>query len=423
MSSRKLPNQSNPMKKPRFTQSLHNAIRNGETEFLKKLLQYDFIQDIEATDEMGLKPLHVALLCKNDEIAKLLIENGANVNAKSKEKQLLPEIRKTFEEIKYFYFKLTDIKKYYTKLTPLHIATINGSLKMVKMLVENGASVNIKNICGLRPIHSAILSGSVEIVKELFQNGATIGKLKRSKELIGAEDLVNCATENGSLEIIKMLFQNDIKVEGRRAVHIAIDFGKKEILKFLVKNGAVTYSDGETYPPLHRLDHDLEMVKFLLDNGADVEVFGGEDFEQTLLHRATRYGDLKLVKLLIQIGANIDCKSGPPHGDDEPPGDSTPLHFAISKGRLEIAELLIKAGASVNIPNAKAKTALHCAVEHENGKMIQALIHNGANVEAWFDCEECEDTYRTCAPKPLEITLEEKKINIMKTFLYVNLHK
>ena len=192
-----------------------------------------------------------------------------------------------------------------------------------------------------------------------------------------------------------------------------------------LKNGAVTYTDGETYPPLHRLEDDLEMVKFLIDNGADVEALGGEEFERTLLHRATEFGDLKLVKLLIQIGANIDCKSGPPYGDDEPPANSTPLHFAICHRRLEIAELLIKAGASVNIPNAKAKTALHCAVEHENGKMIRALIHNGANVEAWFDCAcyECEDTYHTCAPKPLEIALEAKKINTMKMFLHVNLHK
>ena len=229
MSSRKLPNQSNPMKKPRFTQSLHNAIRNGEIEFLKKLLQYDFIQDIEATDELGLTPLHVALLCKNDEIAKLLIENGANVNAKSKEKQLLPEIRKIFQEIYWFHFEMTHVENYYKKLTPLHFATIIGSLKMVKMLLENGARINIENIQGVRPIHSAIHCGFLDIFTELFENGATIGNWKRSKELIGVEDLVNCATQNGSLEIIQILFANGIKVEGRRA-----ESCEMEILKMVL---------------------------------------------------------------------------------------------------------------------------------------------------------------------------------------------
>ena len=71
-----------------------------------------------------MKPLHVAILCKNEDIAKLLIENGANVNAKSKEKQTLPEIRKAIEtygmdeQIEYHYINEC------TNLTPLQIAII-----------------------------------------------------------------------------------------------------------------------------------------------------------------------------------------------------------------------------------------------------------------------------------------------------------
>ena len=67
-------------KKARLATPLHNAIRNGEKEFIEKLFQYDYVDDIETTDELGLTPLHIAVLCKNDAIAKLLIDNGANVN-------------------------------------------------------------------------------------------------------------------------------------------------------------------------------------------------------------------------------------------------------------------------------------------------------------------------------------------------------
>ena len=147
------------------------------------------------------------------------------------------------------------------------------------------------------------------------------------------------------------------------------------------------------------------------------------EFEETLLHRAARIGDLNLAKFMIRNGADLDSKMGPPFDSYDPPQDSTPLHLAIREGQLKIAEMLIIAGANVNIPNIKAKTPLHYAVENEDGKMILALIHNGANVEAWFDCEECGETYCTCASKPLEIALEDKKIHGMKVLFYANLHK
>ena len=331
--------------------------------------------------------------------------------------------------LQHIFRKLDNLSLTSKILTPLHLATIAGSLNIVRFLLENGANVNLENEQGLRPIHSAIHSENVEIVSLLFQNQAELDNCNKSNKVLGAEALTSCAADHGSTEIIKLLFQKGIGVKGTRAFQIAMERDQMDIVKELVRNcSIIDLADDDTYPPLYRLgvDDNYEMMQFLIDHGANVDGLADADFQETLLHRAARHGNLDLAKFMIKNGADLDCKSGPPswgYDEDEFSEGSTPLEFAVCDGQLEIAELLIKAGANINIPNAKAKTALHYAVERENGKMIQALIHNGANVEAWFDCEECEETYRTCAPKPLEIALEEKKVRGMKMFLYVNLHK
>ena len=432
---------TSPSKKPRF--SIHLAIQNGETEFIEKLVYYNCLPgNINALDDSGLSPLHVAVMNKHEKIVELLLKNGADVNKETNEKAILPEIKELlieFEPHSKFY-ELFDCSLY-TKLTPLHLATITGCLNVVRLLIENGANINTENDQGLRPIHSAIHCGAFDVVSILFENKAALGNSEKlSERYLGAEDLINFAVDQGSqgsVEIIKLLFEKGIKIKGTKAMQIAIDEKDMDIFKVLVENGAIvdSYDNGMT-SPLHRLDWDLdyvarlEMMQFLIDYGANVDILGGMEFEETLLHRAARIGEMYLAKFMIRNGANLDCKTGPKTWGDnfddyiEAPADSTPLHLAIRDGKLEIAELLITLGAGVNIPNAKAKTALHWAVEYENGKMIQALIHNGANVEALIKCEECEaNGYRTCAPKPLEISLEKKKINAMKMFLYVNLHK
>ena len=417
-----------PAKKPRF--SIHLAIQNGETEYIEKLMYYNhFPGDINALDDSGLSPLHVAILYKQEKIVELLLKNGADVNMMSSETTILMEVMEMLREphsnpwCKIFDFDL------YINLTPLHFATITGSLNIVRFLLENGANVNLENEQGLRPIHSAIHSENVEIVSLLFQNQAELDNCNKSNKVLGAEALTSCAADHGSTEIIKLLFQKGIKVKGTRAFQIAMERDHMDIVKELVRNcSIIDLADDDTYPPLYRLgvDDNYEMMQFLIDHGANVDGLADADFQETLLHRAARHGNLDLAKFMIKNGADLDSRSGPPswgYDEDEFSEGSTPLEFAVCDGQLEIAELLIKAGANINISNAKAKTALHYAVERENGKMIQALIHNGANVEAWFDCEECEETYRTCAPKPLEIALEKKKVRGMKMFLYVNLHK
>lgn len=84
----------------------------------------------------------------------------------------------------------------------------------------------------------------------------------------------------------------------------------------------------------------LEVVELLLNKGANANMQVGYNL-RTALHDAARYDRLKVAEFLIDKGAN-------PKAKDED-GD-TPLHVAAERGYPEIAKLLIDKGAD---PKAK----------------------------------------------------------------------
>lgn len=72
--------------------------------------------------------------------------------------------------------------------------------------------------------------------------------------------------------------------------------------------------------------------------------------EQTPLHVASRLGNVDIVMMLLQHGANIDSVTKDLY---------TPLHIAAKEGQEEVAAVLIENGASLDAATKKGFTPLH----------------------------------------------------------------
>lgn len=106
---------------------------------------------------------------------------------------------------------------------------------------------------------------------------------------------------------------------------------------------------------------ELTMVDFFLKNGAEIDTSAG-----LALNYASLHGDLKLVKYLVEKGANINIE----------PFVATPLSEAVQGGHLEVVKYLVEKGANVNANN---KQALKYAIALNNLEIVKYLAEHGAD--------------------------------------------
>ena len=308
---------------------------------------------------------------KDIEVAKILIEEETNVNAKNRYgNTLLFSTALNNKAIALFLIeeKKADIHvKNNKKQTLLHKAVSNdnikqereGTIKLVSLLIERGLDVNAISSYGKAPLDRV---ESLEVAKLLIENGANVNIQNHKKET----PLHKAVRRYDNLELASLLIENGANVNiknnyGKTALHYAIKNGEKNVSLLIEKGADVNAKDYKENTPLH-LARSLEVVKLLLDNGADVNARNNKG--ETALHSART---LEVIQLLIEKGADVNARNNK---------GETALHSART---LEVIQLLIEKGADVNARNNKGETALHSARTLE---VIQLLIEKGADVNA-----------------------------------------
>ena len=139
------------------------------------------------------------------------------------------------------------------------------------------------------------------------------------------------------------------------------------------------------WTPLHKAVYagDLELVTLLLNTGANKEATTTEG--NTPLHLAAAEGHFEIVALLLRSTANKEATTN--NGD-------TPLHLVVSntlrdpskiQAQLKVVELLVESGADKNARTAKANTPLHLAALHGNTEIYNYLLLANADIHATND--------------------------------------
>ena len=233
-------------KDPSGMSALFIAVENNQLSATKFLLENGAYPDI--TDKENDTPLMRAMYYNRPEIAKLLIEYGANVNTS------------------------------YNDDFVLTWATFNNYTDIVRLLIEKGANIECYNPVGCTPLIIASY-GNYEICEFLIQNGADVNA-RRSKGSNKDWTSLMYASYDSKLDIMNLLLENgaliDIRTPSLHSAYlIAAQYGTPDAVELLINNGAelnCTDSDGDSALICAAKNEQTDNIKLLIEYGVDINI-------------------------------------------------------------------------------------------------------------------------------------------------------
>ncbi len=224
-------------------------------------------------------------------------------------------------------------------------------------LCEKGADVNQSDSIktGYMPLHYAAKRGAVHMAKQLLKYGADINKLSRP-------------TKNSSIQI-----------RGRTPLLVACENNKKEMIDFLLEQGADISSINMTVkPPLFykKILASPDTLALLLTHGADPNVVNATN-HTPLMTAVGKNRDIEAVRLLLEYGADPNHLVTKTHGRF-PNNLLTPLKIALKAENLHAGKLLMEYGADIR--SASMEGMVVEAMEGKRDELIRFLVHSGAEL-------------------------------------------
>lgn len=206
----------------------------------------------------------------------------------------------------------------------------------------------------------AATAGDVSRVRAMLHEDPS---LARAKDENGVSVIMK-ATYYGKKDVVAALLESGVELD----IFEAAATGRTGRLRDLIADDpslANIYSpDGFTPLGFAVFFSQPEIVKALLDAGADVNLPSRETMKVTPLASAAAAKQTEIARVLIANGANVNARAA---------GGHVPLHEASANGNVELVKLLIDSGAVVNAKTDDGKTPLDFAIEYKRDDVVDLL--------------------------------------------------
>ena len=227
-------------------------------------------------------------------------------------------------------------------LSPLAWSALHGQTEAARLLIENGADVNMKDDNDGTPLHGAAIFGRAGVAKLLLENGADL----QARSDDGATPADSLHLDWRTTTFIGGL----VGVEVGKEEITTMKTGRSEIAKLFGVDD--TFDEAGTSQPQMLsgavFTGDLTAVKQALADGAAPNAQDPQS-GSTLLATAALMGHTKVVAQLLEHGADINGRNR---------DGGTALHAAAFLGRIETVKYLLEKGADANLQNNVGGTAM-----------------------------------------------------------------
>jgi uncharacterized protein len=271
--------------------------------------------------------------------------------------------------------------------TALHWAVERDDVEMADVLLRAGARIGVRSREGVLPLQLAAINGSAPMIDRLLKAGAD----PNATLTPAADTALMMAARTGAAGALRVLMEAGADVNaketwgGTTALMWAVTEGHTEAARILIAGGAdvnarsnyVAAANGRGFEGRTPVANRAE---------PKVEEFASGWLTPLLL--AAREGDVGLVRVLVDAGADVNAVAG---------DGKTPLAVSIFNGNYDVASELVDRKADVNKADAQRFTPLFWAVDRRNMEtapnfpwmvtadplpLVRKLLDAGANPNA-----------------------------------------